>query len=117
MAETLVFGARAGTFAVDWAKGVGGSLGKVRFEQMRERPTVGSSKLSIADLQTRLRRTMWEEAGVIRNENGLARAGDTVNELREIALCLPIECSRRDIGAKLPSALRRELLVSSYRGR
>ncbi|MGO8880672.1 MAG: FAD-binding protein [Desulfomonilaceae bacterium] len=108
LTETLVFGARAGTFAADWAKGVGGSRGKIRFEQMRERPTVGSSKLSIADLQTRLRRTMWEEAGVIRNENGLARAVDTVNELREIALCLPIECSRQDIGAtiELRSATR-----------
>ena len=38
---------------------------------------------------------MWKEAGVIRNENGLIRALDTVNELREIALNMPSECSRQ----------------------
>ena len=108
LTETLVFGAKAGTFAANWAKGVSDYDVKIRFQQRSERPTAESSKLSIANLQTKLRRTMWEEAGVIRNENGLVRAADTVNELREIALSLPIECSRQDIGAiiELRSATR-----------
>jgi succinate dehydrogenase/fumarate reductase flavoprotein subunit len=95
LTETLVFGARAGVSAAHWAKGISDSHQKILFEQMSERPVRKDSKLSIADLQTRLRKTMWEEAGVIRNENGLIRALDTVSELREITLKMPAECSRQ----------------------
>jgi succinate dehydrogenase/fumarate reductase flavoprotein subunit len=97
LTENLVFGARAGVSAANWAKGVGDSHKKTLIEKMYERSGTESSKLSIADLQTRLRKTMWEEGGVIRNENGLIRALDSVNELREMALSLPAECSRQGL--------------------
>ncbi|MDA8407667.1 MAG: FAD-binding protein [Deltaproteobacteria bacterium] len=97
LTETMVFGALAGVSAAHWAKGISDSHEKILFERMYERPDTGMgiSKLSIEDLQTRLRKTMWEEAGVIRNENGLIRALDTVNEIRQIAANIPTECSRQ----------------------
>ena len=95
LTETLVFGTRAGVSAANWAKGISDSYDKILFEQMSDRPVREGSKLSIADLQTRLRKTMWEDAGIIRNKNSLIRASDTVNELREIALSMPTECSHQ----------------------
>jgi fumarate reductase (CoM/CoB) subunit A len=97
LSETLVFGARAGHSAADWANGVSASYGQTRFEQLSDRPSFGSAKLSVADLQTKLRRIMWRDGGIIRNEEGLIRAADAVEELREEVLGLPTECSRQDL--------------------
>lgn len=96
LTETLVFGAKAGAFAAKWAHGVTGSY-EPPLEQLSDRPDLGSAKLPIVDLQAKLRRVMWDEGGIIRNEKGLTLAVDTVEELREEALGLSIECSSQDL--------------------
>jgi fumarate reductase (CoM/CoB) subunit A len=97
LTETLVFGARAGNCAADWAKGVSGSYRQTRLDQPSDHPSPGSAKLSVADLQTKLRGIMWQDGGIIRNEKGLIAAVDTVEKLREDARGLPTECSRQDL--------------------
>ncbi|MGC8659451.1 MAG: FAD-dependent oxidoreductase [Desulfomonilaceae bacterium] len=101
LTETVVFGARAGITAANWAKGISDSPQESWFEEAHTSAGTSVSKMSIPDLHTRLRRTMWEEAGIIRNETGLIRALDTVNELREIALNLPAPQTPIDLAEAL----------------
>jgi len=97
LAETLVFGARAGHSAANRAKGVGDSYTQTQLEQPNLRPGLGSSEFSLDDLQAKLRRTMWESGGIIRNEKGLTQATDIVEELRAQAFGLATECSSQDL--------------------
>ncbi len=97
LSETLVFGARAGKSAAHWANGVSGSYGLTRLEQLSKSRSPKTAKLAVADLQMKLRKIMWEDGGIIRNEKGLIRAVDTVEELREELVELPTDCSRQDL--------------------
>jgi fumarate reductase (CoM/CoB) subunit A len=97
LSETQVFGARAGKSAAEWANGIRGSHEKPRLEQPNDPPSPGSAKLSIADLQIKLRTIMWQDGGIMRNEKSLIRAADAVEELHEDALGLPDDCSRQDM--------------------
>jgi fumarate reductase (CoM/CoB) subunit A len=108
LSETMVFGARAGHSAANWAKASSGSYRQAQLEQPNLRPGPERDELLLADLQAKLRKTMWENGGIIRNEKGLVRAADIVEELREQALGLSTECSGRDLidVLELRSAIR-----------
>jgi len=86
LSETLVFGARAGIAAAAWARHVDSAdlapLLKI-FSERTRRWSKGT--LDGAGLKDRLRKIMWEDGGVIRNESGLSRALDAVKEVREEA--------------------------------
>lgn len=97
LTETLVFGARAGVSAADWASGVNDCNPKTLLEHLHERSNVEDPGLSIADPRTELRKIMWEDGGIIRNDTGLIRAIDRVRELNERSRTSPINCSSRHI--------------------
>jgi succinate dehydrogenase/fumarate reductase flavoprotein subunit len=88
LVETLVFGRRAGEAAAQWARDVGdGSAHAVSGEPARP-PVFGKTPAApgvAAGLLARLRRTMWHEAGIIRNRAGLERAAAALEGLRQEA--------------------------------
>jgi succinate dehydrogenase/fumarate reductase flavoprotein subunit len=86
LSETLVFGARAGSAASAWANRSDGAdpqtLVKVLAGSTRE---WSSGTNSGAELKDRLRKTMWEDGGIIREEHGLSRALGAVRGIQEEA--------------------------------
>jgi succinate dehydrogenase / fumarate reductase flavoprotein subunit len=88
LAETVVFGRRAGQAAAEWSSS--------RDLQLRPREVVraadqelsgllGHGRQFARPLQRALRDTMWETCGVVRDQAGLQRGLDRVAELRELA--------------------------------
>jgi succinate dehydrogenase / fumarate reductase flavoprotein subunit len=88
LAETVVFGRRAGQAAADWSSS--------RDLQLRAREVVRAADQELSGflrhgrqfarpLQRALRDTMWETCGVVRDEAGLEQGLDRVAELRELA--------------------------------
>jgi len=75
LSETVVFGARAGNSAADWAKRSGAeerrSVLKRLDERFRAFDGPGGDETGLLD---RIRKIMWEEGGIVRNEAGLSRA-------------------------------------------
>jgi succinate dehydrogenase / fumarate reductase, flavoprotein subunit len=88
LAETVVFGRRAGEAAADYSA--------ARDLQLRARAVIGAAADELAGLvrpgrqfarplQRALRDTMWETCGVVRDQAGLRRGLDRVAELGELA--------------------------------
>jgi succinate dehydrogenase / fumarate reductase, flavoprotein subunit len=88
LAETVVFGRRAGEAAASWSA--------ARDLQLRDRRVVRDADEDLSSfvrpgrqfarpLQRALRDTMWETCGVVRDQAGLQRGLDRVAELRELA--------------------------------
>ncbi|HEV3495644.1 MAG TPA: FAD-binding protein, partial [Actinomycetes bacterium] len=88
LAETVVFGRRAGEAAAGWSAS--------RDLQLRARDVVRAADQDLSSfirpgrqfarpLQRALRDTMWETCGVIRDQAGLQRGLERVAELRELA--------------------------------
>jgi len=88
LSETLVFGARAGHAAAEWAEGIGEGARDHR-EQFSQIPARNGSEIPVADLQLKLRNIMWNQGGIIRNQEGLRRAADALMEMIEEAADLP----------------------------
>lgn len=87
LSETLVFGARAGNSAADWAKGACDCTGQALLKQLRERKTnERGPRIALPKLQEKLRKIMWEDGGIIRNAKGLIQAQDVVKQIYEEAL-------------------------------
>jgi len=86
LSETMVFGARAGNSAADWAKGNGAKKRQpvVRRlgEEFRARQSI---RYGEADFLGKIRKIMWEKGGILRNETGLSRA---LKSMREILVSL-----------------------------
>jgi aspartate oxidase len=97
LTETLVFGARAGVSAADWASGVNAFNSETLLENMPERSGVRDAGFSIADLQSKLRKIMWEDGGIVRNDAGLISAIGSVRELNEKSRTSLINCSSQHI--------------------
>jgi succinate dehydrogenase / fumarate reductase flavoprotein subunit len=88
LAETVVFGRRAGEAAARWSA--------ARDLQLRDRRVVRDADEELSSfirhgrqfarpLQRALRDTMWETCGVVRDREGLERGLDRVAQLRELA--------------------------------
>lgn len=83
LSETLVFGARAGSAAAAWAKRSGGGDRQALVKALRERARKWSSGTPIGvEHKDRLRKIMWEDGGIIREERGLSRALDAVKDIQ-----------------------------------
>jgi succinate dehydrogenase/fumarate reductase flavoprotein subunit len=82
LSETVVFGARAGISAADWAKGSGAKDGQSVLKRLDERLSarhcIQCPEINLLD---KIRRVMWEEGGVLRNEAGLSRAFHSMREI------------------------------------
>jgi succinate dehydrogenase/fumarate reductase flavoprotein subunit len=86
LSETLVFGARAGRAAAAWAHRTAGADRLPLVQELAE----GSRRWSSgapngAELKERLRKIMWEDGGIIRQEQGLLRALSAVEDIRREA--------------------------------
>jgi len=82
LSETLVFGARAGNSAADWAKGNGPEERRSVLRRLRERScALESLRGGETVLLDRIRKIMWEDGGIMRNEEGLSSA---LGNMREI---------------------------------
>ena len=89
LTETLVFGARAGEAAANWAKDRGrepktkilkdAEVEKFAYVQETDRSNP-------AELMADLREIVWKEAGIIRNQRGLEQALNAVNTISAKAL-------------------------------
>ena len=88
LAETVVFGRRAGQAAAEWSSSRDLQLrprGVVRAADQELSGLLGHGRQFARPLQRALRDTMWETCGVVRDQAGLQRGLDRVAELRELA--------------------------------
>ncbi len=82
LSETLVFGARAGNSAAHWARASGAEERRSVLRRLDERFRAPQGiRYGESDLLDRIRKIMWEEGGIVRNETGLSRS---LGNLREI---------------------------------
>ena len=88
LSETLVFGARAGNSAADWAKRSGAEERRSVLRRLDERfRALGEhSACDETALLDRIRKIMWEEGGIVRNEAGLSRALGNMRETRQLLI-------------------------------
>ncbi|MDZ7698610.1 MAG: FAD-dependent oxidoreductase [Deltaproteobacteria bacterium] len=86
LTETLVFGARAGAKAGEWAKDHP-VVPSVEVEMVRgfSDEISGTGNADPSELKKRLRQVMWEKGGIIRNRQRLSLALTEVAELEEKA--------------------------------
>ncbi|MBI4966276.1 MAG: FAD-dependent oxidoreductase [Desulfomonile tiedjei] len=122
LSETLVFGARAGSSAADWAKhGSDKHWRSILTRLTDRRESKETAKPTVAELRKRLREIMWQDGGIIRNREGLIRASEAVQEIREevgeaaagqegsdLASTLELSSATRVAGLILDGALRRQ---------
>jgi len=82
LSETVVFGARAGISATNWAKGSGAKVGQSVLRRLDERLSAWHCiQYPETNLMDKIRRVMWDEGGVLRNEAGLSRAFHSMREI------------------------------------
>jgi succinate dehydrogenase / fumarate reductase, flavoprotein subunit len=88
LAETVVFGRRAGEAAAAWSASRDLQLrdrGVVRAADEELSSLIGPGRQFARPLQRALRDTMWETCGVVRDHSGLRHGLERVAELRELA--------------------------------
>ena len=93
LTETVVFGARAGQAAGDWAKNVTAGMGGESIKKIFKpsfRSTHHNAGQSTARLLAKLRQVMWDDGGILRNKPGLSRALRAVDTLKAEAAALLI---------------------------
>jgi succinate dehydrogenase/fumarate reductase flavoprotein subunit len=102
LTETLVFGARAGEAAANWAMNSDRELKTEIFKDAEVEKLAfvqETDGLNPAELMTNLSEIVWKEAGIIRNQRGLERALNAVNTISAKALKShvrnPLELQRR----------------------
>ena len=89
LSETLVFGARAGSAAAAWANRSGGGDRPNLLKALCESARKWSSGTPVeGGLKDRLRKIMWEDGGIIRDEKGLFRALGAVRDIQNEASTL-----------------------------
>ena len=100
LTEALVFGARAGKAASLWARQISPGLKKQIQESMISPVFKGAENRAAegsAELKKRLRRILWESGGILRKKEGLLRTLETVQQIREEALCLPPQAAPPEV--------------------
>jgi succinate dehydrogenase/fumarate reductase flavoprotein subunit len=86
LSETVVFGARAGSAAAAWANRPGGGSRQDLLKELGERARKWSCGTPIGvEGKDRLRKIMWEDGGIIRDEKGLCRALGAVKDIQNEA--------------------------------
>ncbi|HEY8111377.1 MAG TPA: fumarate reductase (quinol) flavoprotein subunit [Actinomycetes bacterium] len=110
--ELLVFGARAGRAAAEYAVAADAPRGSVLLQAEDERRRIEHDLLDrtdgrerIATLRDQMHQAMEEGAGIYRSAESLAKAADTLNELRERYDSLGIDDHSRTFNTELTAAL------------
>jgi fumarate reductase flavoprotein subunit len=110
--ELLVFGARAGKAAAEFAAGGSaagpGAAAQIADEARRlERDLLGRSegRDRLSTLRTQMQQVLEEAAGIYRDGDTLAKAADKLRELRERAATATIDDSSRTFNTELVAAL------------
>jgi fumarate reductase flavoprotein subunit len=110
--ELLVFGARAGRAAAEYASRQGdfnpavlaqAEEEKRRLERELLRKTDGRER--IAPIRDEMQKTMEQSAGIYRSGDSLARAAAKLRELQERSRALALDDSSRTFNTELPAAL------------
>ncbi len=104
LTETVVFGARAGQAAGEWAKDAPDGLIEGLAKELIEpalNSKVNNAKSAAARLIAGLRKTLWDDGGVLRNRQGLARAIKAVDAIKAESADLPITDDPRQLQRKL----------------
>jgi succinate dehydrogenase/fumarate reductase flavoprotein subunit len=98
LSETLVFGARAGRAAAAWAQNAddGDRQGLAKALVENARRWAGGTRRA-TELKERLRTIMWEDGGIIREAQGLARALAAVQAVEQEASGPAAEPSGREL--------------------
>jgi succinate dehydrogenase flavoprotein subunit len=114
--ELLVFGARAGRAAAEYAAGAGEIASSVpaqaRDEVRRLEQLLGRSGTErIADIRTELQQTMEEGAGIYRTGASLAQAADQLVGLQERARSVALDDHSRTFNTELVAALELSFLL------
>ena len=110
--ECLVFGARAGRAAAEYAAGAadpGAAAGTQAREEVRrlERDLRDRSdgRVRIADVRTAMQDVMEESAGIFRTEASLTKGAATLRDLQERSASVAIEDHSRTFNTQLVAAL------------
>jgi fumarate reductase flavoprotein subunit len=110
--ECLVFGARAGRAAAEFALGAGATPAGIEAQaadevQRLERDLLGkdSGGESIADIREQMQATMEEAAGIYRNGPDMAKGIDALRELQERIVRIGIADTSRSFNTELLAAL------------
>jgi len=100
LTETVVFGARAGQAAGQWANDAPDGGIEVAPEDILE-PAINSSAHDVIPATTRLlaglRKTLWDDGGILRNRQGLTRAAEVAAAIKTEAEELPITDNPRQL--------------------
>jgi fumarate reductase flavoprotein subunit len=110
--ELLVFGARAGKAAAEFASRQDGVSPAVLLQAEEERARLENELLRkttgrerIADLREQMQKTMEESAGIYRTGDALAKAADTLRQLQERFRDVALQDHSRTFNTELPAAL------------
>ena len=100
LTDTVVFGARAGQAAGQWANNAPDGRIEVPPEDLPE-PASSSSVNDVNPAPTRLlgglRKILWDDCGILRNRQGLTRAAGVVAAIKTEAAELPITDDPRQL--------------------
>jgi succinate dehydrogenase/fumarate reductase flavoprotein subunit len=98
LSETLVFGARAGSAASAWANRSGAGDRQPLLKALAESSCKWTSGTHTgAELKDRLRKIMWEDGGIIKEEKGLSRALGAVRDIQKEASMSSSKLSGKEI--------------------
>ena len=109
LTETLVFGARAGEAAANWAKDRNHELKAEIFKDAAIEKFAfvqETGRSNPAELMSNLSEIVWKEAGIIRNQRGLEHAANVVNTISTKTL-------QSHIGSPLDVQRRIEILFGA----
>ena len=94
LTETVVFGARVGQAAADWAENFSEAPSASLINDLkRHNNSILRRNMcgpNTASKLARLRKIMWEEGGILRNSQGLRRTLDEIQAMCEETLMLPL---------------------------
>ena len=100
LTETVVFGARAGQAAGRWAKNATDGRTRMQPKDLIE-PARGAgvdvANSATTQLLDGLRKTLWEDGGILRNRPGLTRASASVEAIKTEAGDLPLTGDPRQL--------------------
>jgi succinate dehydrogenase/fumarate reductase flavoprotein subunit len=101
LTETVVFGARVGQSAAEWARNLReaprGELANSPKRSEGPSHRKGGQASDPAARLARLRKIMWEEGGILRNRQGLVQTLDEIQTMRKQASMLPMTGSPRQM--------------------